>query len=94
VRERAASADRLAEDVALGGVAAAMQGDVIGIWRSTHSWRGRFRLARWAVAPTPAYLRGASSVPAGWLIPLYLYRPARFVAGKLRPRPGNAVDEP
>jgi Uncharacterised nucleotidyltransferase len=87
LRERAACADRVAEDVALGGITAATQGDILAIWRSTGSWRGRLRLARWAVAPTPAYLRDALGVPSDWLIPLcYLYRPARFVGGRLARR--------
>jgi hypothetical protein len=91
VRERAGHADRLAEDVALGGITAATQGDVMGMWRSAQSWRGRLRLARWVVAPTPAYVREAFAVPTDWLIPLcYLYRPARFVAGRLARRPHSA----
>ena len=97
VRERAACADPLAEDVALGGVTAATQGDVVGIWRSMRSWRGRLRLVRWAVAPTREYLRGAFSVPSDWLIPLcYLYRPARFVVGTLvrRAPPADAPRAP
>ena len=97
VRERAASADRLAEDVALGGATAATQGDVVGIWRSMSSWRGRLRLVRWAVAPTRAYLRGAFSVRSDWRIPLcYLYRPARFVVGILvgRVPPADATRGP
>jgi hypothetical protein len=87
LRERAARADRVAEDVALGGIASAMQGDVLGIWRSTRSWRARLRLARWAVAPTPAYLRETFGAPGDWLLPFcYLYRPARFLGGRLARR--------
>jgi putative nucleotidyltransferase-like protein len=84
LRERAALAGRVAEDVALGGALAATRGDFRHLWRSTASWRGRMRVARWAVAPSPAYLRSAFPVSAEWLYPLcYVYRPARFVAGRL-----------
>jgi hypothetical protein len=87
LRERAARADRVAEDVALGGITSAMQGDVLGIWRSTRSWRARLRLARWAVAPTPTYVRETFGVPGDWRLPFcYLYRPARFLGGRLARR--------
>jgi hypothetical protein len=85
LRKRAAAAVPVAEDVALGGALAATQGDVRRLWRSTRSWRGRVRVARWAVAPSPAYVRSAFAPPRPWLYPLlYFYRPARFAAAKLR----------
>jgi hypothetical protein len=94
VRAPAGQADRIAEDVALGGITAATQGHVIGLWRAAQSWRGRLRLARWVMAPTPAYLRNTFEVPTDWLIPLcYLYRPARFVAVRLA-RPAPSADPP
>jgi hypothetical protein len=84
LRARAAAADHVARDVALGGMTAAVRGDLAYIWRATRSWRARLRFARWAIAPSPAYVRAAFHEPAAWQLPLcYLYRPARFVAERL-----------
>jgi hypothetical protein len=97
LRARAAVAPRAAEDVALGGAHAGPRGDLRSLWRSTASWRGRVRVARWVLAPSPAYLQSAFALPAAWLFPLcYLYRPARFVAGSLvrRAAPPAAAHRP
>jgi hypothetical protein len=57
-------------------------GGVRDLWGTTPSWRERVRIARWAVAPSPAYLRSTFRLRSGWLLPLYhLYRPARFALG-------------
>jgi hypothetical protein len=91
VRACAAVADRAAEDVAIGGAHAATHGDIRRLWHATPSWRGRMRVVRWAVAPSPTYLRSTCFPPSAWLYPLcYLYRPARFLAGRFghgTPRP-------
>lgn len=87
LRARAAVAPLAAREVALGGAHAGPRGDLRSLWRSTASWRGRATVARWVVAPSPAYLRSAFAPPAAWLLPVcYLYRPARYVAGTLRRR--------
>jgi hypothetical protein len=92
LRDRGADAGRAAEDVALGGALAATEGDVRRLWRSTPSWRGRMRVARWAVAPSAAYLRSAYAVRRPWHYPLcYVYRPARFAAGRLARRTARAA---
>ncbi len=85
--ERAARADHVAQDVAIGGAHTAPR-DLAALWRATGSWRGRARVARWIVAPSRGYLRSAFPRPSGWLLPLcYLYRPARFVVGSVTRRP-------
>lgn len=81
----AAGAPPVAHEVALGGAHAGPRGDLGSLWRSASSWRGRARLVRWILAPSPAYLRSAFALPAPWLLPAcYVYRPARFVARRLR----------
>ena len=82
---------RSAHDVGSTGVDAAGQvtvavagGSVARLWLATPSWRGRMRFARWAVAPSPAYVRSSFPNARGWLLPLrYAHRAARFAA---RPR--------
>lgn len=84
LRQRAVTAERAAEEVALGGAHAGPRGDLGSLWRSTSSWRGRARFARWVVAPSATYMRSAFPLPASWLVPLcYVYRPARFIARRL-----------
>jgi len=84
LRGRALRGDRVAVDVALGGLAAGTAGDVLGIWRSARTWRGRMEIARWALAPTATYVRMTCNQPSSWLLPLcYAVRPGRFLAGRL-----------
>ena len=91
LRKRAALAGRAAEDVALAGALAATHGDFRRLWRSTVSWRGRMRVVRWAVVPSPAYLRSTVPFSGKRFSPLsYVFRPARFVAGRLVSRAGGS----
>jgi hypothetical protein len=86
LNERAQRADRVAEDVALAGLTSGSSGDVAGIWRAARSWSERARLARFAVVPTPAYMRSDWDAD-DWLLALcYVYRPARFVASRVARR--------
>jgi hypothetical protein len=90
LRARATAANGAAEDAALGGMAAAAQGDLRRIWRCCHSSADRRRLLRWAVAPSTGYLRSAFGIRRRWLLPLmYLYRPLRFGYGRVRARAGG-----
>jgi hypothetical protein len=87
VLRRASAATPAAQDVALGGALAALSGDLRSLWRSSRSWRSRARLARWMLAPMPGYVRSAFPVTSPWGLPLcYLYRPFRFLAGRLARR--------
>lgn len=80
---RAARADRVAQDVAI-GCAHIEPRDLLALWRTTRTWRGRARIVRWMVAPSRGYLRSTFPGPSGWALPLcYLYRPARFVAASV-----------
>ncbi|HEX3175486.1 MAG TPA: nucleotidyltransferase family protein [Methylomirabilota bacterium] len=89
LRELAARSDRAAQDVALGGVHAAIASDTARMWRASISWRGRLRLIRWAVAPSRAYMRSAFAAAHAWSCPIYyVYRPLRFLARHLTGRPG------
>lgn len=84
LERRAATAGWTAEDVALGGGYRGIGSDLGWLWRSPPSWRGRLRVARWVLAPSPGYLRSAFALPSAWLVPLcYLYRPAHYVAARL-----------
>jgi Uncharacterised nucleotidyltransferase len=91
VRQRASAAAPVAQDVALGGALAARSGDLRSLWRSSGSWRSRARFARWMLAPMPGYVRSAFPATSAWLVPLcYLYRPFRFIAGRLARRRARA----
>lgn len=82
VRARADAATTADQDVAIAGTLSG-GGDVAAIWRAA-SWPARRRLARWAVAPSPGYLRSAFRPPSRWRLALcYLDRPARFVRRSL-----------
>lgn len=84
LEQRAAAAGWTAEDVALGGGYQGIGYDLRGLWRSPPSWRGRLRVARWVLAPSPGYLRSRFAVTSPWLVPLYyFYRPAHYVAARL-----------
>ena len=86
VRARAAAANPTDEDVALGGALAAVSGKVGDLWRAA-PWPGRLRVGRWAVAPSPAYMRGEFRPPSDWLLSLcYVYRPVRFLRARLAAR--------
>lgn len=86
-RQRASTAPAIAQDVALGGALAACGGDLALLWRCARSPRGRARLVRWMAAPTPAYVRGTfPDRPALPLLLCYLYRPMRFIGGRLERR--------
>ena len=87
VMERATCAGGVAEDIAVGAVHGGPRGDLRSLWRSTSSWRGRLRLVRWMIAPSPAYMRSIFPLADAWLLPVcYAYRPARFVAARLMGR--------
>lgn len=88
LEERAATAGWTAEDVALGGGYRGIGYDLRRLWRSPPSWRGRLRVARWVLAPSPGYLRTAFALRSAWVVPLYyLYRPARYAAARARLSP-------
>lgn len=78
VRAHSETASAGDADIALGGALAATGGDVRALWRSA-SWRGRLSLARWALAPAPAYLRHEFRLaPGARVSPYYAYRPLRY----------------
>ena len=90
---RAGMASAVARDVALGGALAACGGDLPLLWRSARSLSGRARLVKWMVAPTPAYVRATfPQRPAPPLMLCYLYRPMRFMSGRLERR--RAASQP
>lgn len=93
VRARAATAGGADEDVAIASALAALTGDIGALWRSA-SWPARLRLGRWAVAPSPTYLRSELRPPSAWLLPLcYVSRPLRFLGRRLgTPRNRPAPD--
>lgn len=83
VQRRAAAADRTEEDIAIGAALASAGGDVQQVWRAA-SWPARRRLARWALAPSAAYLRGELGPAGRWGLPIaYAYRPLRFARRRL-----------
>lgn len=90
VERRAAATMPVAEDVSIGAALAARGGDLRSLWRSSGTWRGRARIARWMIAPTSGYLRSTFATPSGWHYPLaYSYRLLRFVSGRLAQRAGT-----
>lgn len=59
------AARRAAEEVTLGGAHASPRGRLRHLWRSTPSWRGRARGARWVATPSAEDMRSRLSRPPG-----------------------------
>lgn len=93
IREGAGRADGLTQEIALGGLFASVRGDVGRVWRTLPSAGDRLRVVRWAALPSVQYVRSTFAPQASWVLPLlYLYRPARFLAGKLRRNGGGGAE--
>lgn len=81
---RARQADRQMLEAAIGDLVCAYGKDLTSFWRRTPTWAGRLSLARWAAAPSAAYLRRRHNTAPRGVLSLYLNRPLRFFARSMR----------
>jgi hypothetical protein len=60
------------------------RGGLMGLIQNSGGWRTRTLILKWALFPSPSYLRWVHDIPSSWVLPLYyIYRPLRYVANRL-----------
>jgi hypothetical protein len=60
------------------------RGGLMGLIQNSGGWRTRALILKWALFPSPSYLRWVHDIPSSWVLPLYyIYRPLRYVANRL-----------
>jgi hypothetical protein len=80
LRQAAMGTDALRRQSAIAGVHAGHRGSLMSLWRAS-GWRSRLGLVRWALAPSPSYLRWTCAPERPWTLPLwYVRRPLRCLA--------------
>lgn len=81
----AAAVDRAAQQIAIAGLRAGRRGRLRDLFRATSTWRARFTLLRWLLAPSPTALRLGEPLryPRAWPA-YYLLRPPAYVARRMR----------
>ncbi|NNF39339.1 MAG: hypothetical protein HKN71_11780, partial [Gemmatimonadetes bacterium] len=87
-----ATADTLRRDVALFGARQSLAGHPDLRGRTPLSWRGRLRLLRWELLPSPDYLDWAYDGPSRLTLPaIYVSRPVSALAERVKWRVIRAV---
>ncbi len=80
LRRAAMSIDAVRRQSALGAARASHRGGFVNLWRAS-GWRSRLSLVRWALAPSPSYLRWSCAPTRPWTLPVwYIRRPLRSLA--------------
>jgi Uncharacterised nucleotidyltransferase len=68
-------------EIALFGVQKNARGGLMKILRCDGGWSTRAWVMKWALLPSPTYVRWVHEVPWAWLLPFYyLYRPLKYLS--------------
>ena len=83
--DEGAQAPAIGREAALSGARAGDQGSLKNLLSRTDGWRARAVVLRWMLVPSPDCLRWSRSGRASRFLPLlYLRRPLRYIARRLR----------
>jgi hypothetical protein len=80
----ASQTDTIGREAALYGVRTSARGGFKRLIQTAQDWRTRALIMKWALFPSPSYLRWVQQVPSPWLLPFYyVYRPLRYSARRV-----------
>jgi hypothetical protein len=84
LRGAASEADKIGREAALFSVQTSSRGGLMKILRSCSDWRTSASVVKWALFPSPAYLRWIHDIRCSWLLPFYYpYRPLKFIVRQM-----------
>ena len=84
LRDTASKASVIGREVALFSAQTGARGGLMKILRSCNDWHTLVSVIRWALFPSPDYLRWIHDIRWSWLLPLYYpYRPVKYIVRQL-----------
>jgi hypothetical protein len=84
LRDAESKADRIGREAALFSVQKSARGGLMKILRNCSDWATLASVVKWALFPSPGYLRRVHEIHASWLVPFYYpYRPLRFIVRQI-----------